>query len=224
MNQSWDWAKPIRQKHFSKPLAGDFLLEPVENAEDYWKVHEQTLREHFPPEVFFDLQAIRGEAGKSAQERLRLSMNANALHDFWVARKDGEVALMFSGHQLDDRLYRMWHSHIHPKFRGQGIYRDYLERMIAYTKELGFEAIVSEHAPNNNAVLIAKLRAGFRIFSMEIDPLVGMSICLRYFHEPAHLAAYEFRCGYATLNESLLSHGRGAMPLLVRQFKAWGKE
>ncbi len=223
MNTTWDWAKPIREKYFSTPLAGEFTLEPVENAEAYWRLHQETLKQHFPAEVFFDLQGLRGEEGKRAQHRLLESMNANRLQDYWAARKDGEVILMFSSHQVDEHLYRMWHSHLHPKYRGRGIYKDYLQRMIAYTKELGFEAIVSEHAPNNNAVLIAKLKAGFRIYSMEIDPMVGVSICLRYFHVPEHLAAYEFRCGYATLNENLLAHGMGAMPQLVQQFKAWGK-
>lgn len=224
MSHAWDWAEPIRRKHFSSPLAGGFVLERVEDDRDYWKLHEQYLRQHFPPEIFFNLAALRGQDGENAKRRLHQSMNADRLFDFWVAWRDGEPALMFSGHQVDDRAYRMWHSHIHPTYRKRGTYGDYLNRVIAYTKELGFEMIVSEHAPNNNAVIIAKLKAGFRIFSMEIDPMVGMSICLRYFHEPSHLAAYEFRCGYATLSEHLMANGGGALPMMVRQVKTWGKE
>jgi len=223
MESRWDWVAPIRKKHFDPPLGGKYHLESFD-GEAYWELHERVLRPFFPAEVFLDLRAIRGEEGRKARERLSQSMGGDKLMDYWVARDGDQVAMMFYGHQVDDRLYRMGHSHVHPNYRRQGLYGEYLRRIIDYTKELGFDAIVSDHSPGNNAVLIAKLKAGFRIFSLEIDPAVGTSVCLRYFHDPAHLAAYEFRCGHATLDHHLLDYGFGGMALMVEQIKSWEKK
>lgn len=68
-------------------------------------------------------------------------------------------------------------------------------------------------------MLIAKLKAGFRIVAMDIDAAVGPGLNLRYFHDEAHLRAYEFRCGLARLDERLVGVGVGAMPLLLEQLR-----
>lgn len=114
-------------------------------------------------------------------------------------------------------MYRMWHTNVGCEHRRQGIYKLILEGTIRYTEALGFDTITSEHAPCNNPVLIAKLRAGCRLFSFEIDPLAGRSIVLRYFHNPEHLAASEFRCGMATLTPGLTANATGAWEQLRAQ-------
>jgi hypothetical protein len=47
-----------------------------------------------------------------------------------------------------------------------------------------------------------------------------MSIRLAYFREPALLKAYEFRCGLATMDETLYAAGMGHFALLDEQFAA----
>ena len=86
-----------------------------------------------------------------------------------------------------------------------------------YTAALGFDTISSEHAPCNNPILIAKLRAGFRLYALDMDPMAGPSVVLRYFHNPEHLAAYELRCGQASLTPRLAESGIGAWSLLRDQ-------
>ena len=88
---------------------------------------------------------------------------------------------------------------VHGDYRRRGLYRTILECTIAYTRALGYDSIGSEHAFCNNPVIIAKLRAGFDIYAFELDPAAGPSLILRYFHNPEHRAAYEVRCGYASL-------------------------
>jgi len=90
--------------------------------------------------------------------------------------------------------------------------------VIAFAQELGFATTVSEHAPCNNAVLIRHLKAGFRIIAMEIDPMHGASVRLAYFHDPAMLKAYEFRCGLATMDDTLYAAGFGHFDALDEQF------
>ena len=114
--------------------------------------------------------------------------------------------------------FELYHVTMHPDHRGGGLYAELLDRVIAYAQELGFATTVSEHAPCNNAVLIRHLKAGFRIIAMEIDPVHGMSVRLAYFHEPAMLKAYEFRCGLATMDDTLYAAGFGQFAVLDEQF------
>ncbi|WP_437995725.1 GNAT family N-acetyltransferase [Sorangium sp. So ce185] len=219
MSEGWDWAEPIRRKHFGEPLAGRYPLERIDGSEAYWALHEAEMRRHFPPEFYFNLAALSGEEGERARARLASSEGGRRLADFWVARDGERVAAMFAGHQKDAETYRMWHSLVHPDYRRRGLYGEIVQRILAYTRELGFDYVVSEHAPSNNAVLIAKLKAGFRIVAMEIDAAIGPGLNLRYFHNEAHLRAYEFRCGLARLDERLVGAGYGAMPLLQEQLQ-----
>lgn len=147
-------------------------------------------------------------------------MGGEPLSDFWAV-KDGEsVVMMGCGHQVDDRIYRMWHTHVHPDHRGKGLYGQYVRRVLAYSRDIGFRVVTSEHAPSNNAVIIAKLKAGFRVYALEMNAAAGPSLCLRYFHDPLELSAYQFRCGLATVNDDLLGRGAGAASELVAQFQS----
>jgi GNAT superfamily N-acetyltransferase len=218
MSSSWDWVEPFRTKHFSAPLGGLYAIERIE-GDAYWQLHEAELRRYFPSEVYFDLKALTGEEGARARARLEASAGGDQLTDRWVARDGAAIAAMFSGHQKDAETYRMWHTHVHPGYRRRGLYNDILQRTLAYTRDLGFDYVVSDHAPSNNAVLIPKLKAGFRIMGLDIDARLGPSIHLKYFHHEAHLRAYEFRCGLATLDDAIIGTAFGAAPQLFEQIR-----
>lgn len=218
MNSAWDWTNPIREKHFGEPLAGRYALERLE-ASDYWPLHEVELRQHFPEEFYFDLRALASEAEQRARTRIEASEAAVRLADFWAVRDGDRIVAMFSGHQKDADTWRMWHTNIHPDYRRRGLYAEIIQRTLAYARELGFSVVVSEHAPSNNPVLIAKLKAGFRVAAMELDPAVGPSLVLKYFHDEAHRRAYEFRCGHASLDDGLIRSGFGAWSQLLEQIR-----
>jgi ribosomal protein S18 acetylase RimI-like enzyme len=218
MSTGWSWIEPIRQRHFGPPLAGTYPIERLERT-SYWDLHEAVLRPHFPPECFIHLQGLLDEHELRGRERLAATQGGDPLQDFWVARDGQGVVAMFCGQQKDADTYRMWHSHVHPDYRRRGVYTEIVQRTLDYSREAGFSAVVSEHAPSNNAIIIAKLKAGFRIVGMDIDAGVGPGLLLKYFHNPAHLRAYEFRCGLASLDEQLIAAGAGAMPLLIEQIR-----
>ena len=214
----WDFARAAWDRHFQPLRDRGLSLERVDQA-TYWATHERELRAHFPPEFFFDAGALRTDAERAGIARIAELRGGTPLYDFCIARDGDRIAAMFSGHDKGDGSYRMWHTNIHTEYRRRGLYRAILDGTIAYTRELGFEAIISEHAPCNNAVLIAKLSAGFRIVALEVSGQLGLSIFLRYFHNAEHLAAYELRCGLATLTPELRAHGAGAFPTLLEQFR-----
>ncbi len=218
MDSNWAWADEIWQRAFSPVEVGGLTLQRVD-LETYWKLHEEHLRGHFPPEVFINTAGLRSDVVNAAQKRIAESCGGDKLVNPCIIRDGDRVAGSFVGKQETDAAYRMWHTNVHPDYRRRGIYRLILEGTIAYTSELGFDTILSEHAPGNNPVLIAKLGAGFRIVGMDVEPMVGVSVNLCYFHNSDQLAAYEYRCGLATMNPRLLAQGAGAMDRLVAQFR-----
>ena len=212
----WSFAREKWDECFAPVAQLGYELERVD-AERYWKLHEEHMRVHFPPEVFFDVRALRTEQERVGQERIAEATKDSRLQDFCVGRVHDSPVLFFSGEQRTGSMYRMWHTNIDPEHRRKGVYTAILKANIAYTAALGFDTITSEHAPGNNAVLIAKLKAGFRIVGMDVDPLFGVSVVLKYFHNADHLATYQHRCGLATLNERIAKSGFGAFAQLREQ-------
>ncbi len=217
MTDRWDFARTLWQTHFAPLADAGYTLERP-SADAYWEIHEKELRSHFPPETIISLGRLRTPTEKSGQTKLEEARGDNPLRDFCFVRKGENLVAVFCGEQHNGSTYRMWHSNVHNDFRRRGIYHQILRCTIAYTESLGFDRIVSEHAPGNNAILIAKLSAGFRITAMEVDPGVGTSIVVQYFHNADHLAAYEYRCGLATMNSRILKESYGAMSKLIEQF------
>lgn len=216
--ERWSHARALFDEHFRPLRDAGYTLERLPSHEPYWKLSEEAMPDDFPEEVFFDLRAVRSAHERDGIARVLEARGGEALRDFHAVREaDGRVAAMFSGEHRIDGTYRMWHTCVRTDLRRRGVYRMIVDGTIAYTRALGFEQISSEHAPCNNPILIAKLRAGFRIYGFEIDPMAGPSITLRYFHNPDQLAAYELRCGLATLTPALRARAFGAFGKLRDQ-------
>ncbi len=220
MGGRWAWAEAIRERHFTPTLPGGYALERVDH-DTYWDRHEAELREHFPQEAYFDGAVLSGDERAAARERLAAAEGADRLSDHWfVHAPDGTLAGVFSTVQRDPDTFELYHVTIRPDHRGRGLYRELLERVLAYAGELGFSTTVSKHAPSNNAVLIRHLKAGFRVVAVDVDPLHGPSVLLAYFHDPQLLKAFEYRCGLAVMDETLHAAGTGHFALLDEQFAA----
>jgi GNAT superfamily N-acetyltransferase len=215
VSDGWAWAEAARERAL-RPLPGGFRIETVADDPGYWAAWEAAFgREGFPPEMYFARGAEREERAK----RLEDARGARPLVDRWLIHEgdDERVVAVYRGEQLDGHTYSTWHASVHPGFRRRGIYRALIERVLESTRELGFTSVVSNHAPGNNPAIIAKLSLGFRIDRLDLDALHGPTLWLRYFHDPDELAAYEFRCGLATLTPELLKRRYGAWAELDRQ-------
>src|SRR5437773_12010992 len=95
------------------------------------------------------------------------------------------------------------------QYRNKGIYSEIINRVLNYTKILGFYRVLSCHAPFNNAVLIAKLKKDFKIIGMDIDAALGINVWLCYFHNEELKRAFEFRCGSMTFSKILYDASLG---------------
>ena len=215
-NNRWQFARDAWTASFAPLADAGYRWVRFSDDETYFNLHEATLRASFPPEFFFRVEALN-KATRPLRDRLTKVRADGRLEDFTALYRDDTLAAMFCGHQQRDDEYRMWHTNIAPAFRRQGLYTQILKSTIAYTQGLGFSTISSEHAPGNNAVLIAKMSVGFRITSMDIDAGVGLSVKLTYFHNQDELDLYQFRTGLAVLNPRITATGFGAFEKLKAQ-------
>ncbi len=75
--------------------------------------------------------------------------------------------------------FHMINSGVAPAERRQGIYSELTRLVIDHARSRGYSAILSRHAANNNAVIVAKLKLGFFVsgfeYSAEYGPLVRLT-------------------------------------------------
>lgn len=100
----------------------------------------------------------------------------------------------FGGQYPFGKFY-MSNSGIVPEHQNKGVYSALLPHIIEMVRDKGYQSIFSRHAATNNAVLVPKLRAGFKITSVEIDDRWGVLIHLTYFFNPLRRKALSFRTG-----------------------------
>lgn len=67
-----------------------------------------------------------------------------------------------------------------PAYRGHGIYQAFIRVLLAYLEAAGYERVTVHTHPNNRAMLIANLKAGFSICGMEMNESSGALIKLVY--------------------------------------------
>ena len=105
---------------------------------------------------------------------------------------------------------------VHTDYRKQGIYSEIIDRVLNYTKSLGFSRVLSCHAPFNNAVLVAKLKKDFKIIGMDVDAALGINVWLCYFHNEELKRAFEFRCGNIEFSKKLSEASLGTAEKLCQ--------
>jgi predicted GNAT family acetyltransferase len=215
----WSYARDTFDEHFRPLREAGYRLERMPGREQYNAIHDPALASHFPDEYFFDLASLRSEREREGQARIAQASGGQPLNDLTIVYQGDTVVAAFAGEPRGSSTYRMAHSNVHKDFRRRGIYRMIVQSTLSYTAALGFDTVTSEHSPCNTAILIAKLRAGFYVFGMVLEPRFGPSVTLSYFHNPEHRAAFELRCGSATLTPGLRGSAFGAWPLLERQVR-----
>lgn len=89
-----------------------------------------------------------------------------------VFRGSEFIGWNYSRQESAFNLY-MQNSAIFPEFRRQGLYTELLKKVVSIGTEIGFQTIYSRHVSTNNDVIIAKLKLGFKITSLEVSDLFG---------------------------------------------------
>jgi RimJ/RimL family protein N-acetyltransferase len=117
------------------------------------------------------------DALDDAPERKRARARRGSFHPAYTLRiaafhGDDLVGCSYSWQDGVDRLY-MALSAVEPAHRRRGLYTAMVEEVVRIANADGFAEITSRHHPDNQAVLIAKLRLGFVITGYETSATFG---------------------------------------------------
>jgi len=77
-------------------------------------------------------------------------------------------------------LLYMINSGVAPAERQKGIYTELARMVIEHARSRGYVTILSRHAANNNAVMIAKLKLGFFVSGFEYSEVYGPLVRLTF--------------------------------------------
>lgn len=219
-NKSHDLIKNARKEAFNKPLLNQYNIEICPHEKDIWCFYDRDKYAYFPLDLYFPEEQMWT---KLQEKNLKLLNESNPSHKDNILirdKKTKQVIGLFHGYQKGVSSYYMQTTLIHRDFRRKGIYSSLLDRILIYTKALGFCRVLSNHSPCNNPVLIAKLKKDFKIISLDVDGESGVNIWLCYFHNQELKQAFEFRCGHVTFSEKLYSASYGTAELLYKELKS----
>lgn len=172
------WLTEVQSHHFPMPLVADVVAT---------EVSVETYREAVTPEhiavVFPDFKnADRFQIPKERDERARpLWEPITGIHHrvYVLLMRDETLVGWFQGGQTEGLTFYMQNSAVLPAFQRQGLYSAMLAGMLRYLRALGYEEVTSHHLPDNNAILVPKLKAGFLVDGIKVDQRHGWLLCLR---------------------------------------------
>jgi len=182
-----------------QPLLDKYAIEKVDKKM-YWSLFEKEFSKHDHNYLFIDFDKYISDNYAVAE---RDSV-------YWHIKDDDKVIAIFFGRQKSVSEFEMVHSVVHGDYRKQGIYSALLKRVIKLSKDMGYPMITSIHSPANNSILIAKMKKGFVLTAMEIDPRYGINACLTYFHDEAMLDAFKLRCGEVFFDKTMKDYSHGS--------------
>ena len=94
-------------------------------------------------------------------------------------RGDTLIGWTFASPEGTSLLY-MVNSGVAPAERQKGIYSELARMVIEHARLRGYVAILSRHAANNNAVIVAKLKLGFFVSGFEYSEVYGPLVRLTF--------------------------------------------
>lgn len=115
----------------------------------------------------------------------------------------GEFIGWTVGHQIDAARFEMYNSAVFEEHRGVGLYRALVTTMVDRVFAAGYTTVTSRHHPNNVAVLIPKLKCGFVISGLFVDPSYGTLVELSRYATPLQRTAFDYRVGLAAMDDAL---------------------
>ncbi|MFK7601190.1 GNAT family N-acetyltransferase [Deinococcus sp. SM5_A1] len=96
----------------------------------------------------------------------------------WLIGHQNEVVGWHYSRQWDARTAYMVNTALLPAHRGRGLYPRVLPPVLAALEAEGYDLVRSHHHATNNAVLIPKLRAGFRLQGLQVDDHGVMAVLM----------------------------------------------
>lgn len=171
-----------------------------------YKIKEITLDElrkemdEWGPKIFTDNDTSMNSSlilSDTEKENVRkLHKNLSSIYSLRLGIYKGTAFCgWFCGEQHTSESFYMRNSAIYPDHRRKGLYSLLLQEVMTRVKAQGFQIIYSRHNTTNNSIIIPKLKAGFKITSLEVSERFGTLVHLTYFFNDVRAQILEFRAG-----------------------------
>lgn len=162
--------------------------------EEFIPLYRQYRPELFPEVNDIDINALYTESEKELIAGLDKMCTTE--YRLYLTAWDDEKFIGWSwGFQKSGLEFYMCNSAVFPEYRRKGIYTDIMEKVVAKAQEDGFQEITSKHHPDNNSVIIPKLKSGFVIQGFEINPRFGLLVNLIRYKSDKVLGIHNQRVG-----------------------------
>ena len=178
---------------FQAPLLDRYIVTFPD--EDAWLADWSPLRAIcFPGGPLGTGHSVYSEAEKATFATLGRTLGSTPLAlDLTIRDGDGALVGVMRGSQRNRLDWHMGITAIAPSSQGRGIYSALLRRLLPLMQETGFRQITSRHHADNNAVLVAKLKAGFIVSGFQVTPRRGLMVELTCPLSDGLRRAYGFR-------------------------------
>jgi|GEM_PF-1230528 len=177
-------------------------LTPLHGPYTWTRLDRQGFQQHFQ---LIYRQALAGTgAFVLPQHRWRNKSLADGEWYFGVFLGQEPVAFHY-GTPVEPRVYRMRNSAVAATHQGRGIYSALLRVVMAEAIASGYRRLESQHRADNNGILVPKLKAGFHICGLEINPRprLGTLVKLVHFTDELPREMLAFRTGSLPLTARL---------------------
>lgn len=160
------------------------------------------------PEAFadtFSYSIFDVRTQKEIDEYPRLASNFNKREFIYLGVFDESGNIMGWSISYQARRYELYTqtSVVLPAFRRRGIYSEITKTILNLAKEKGYQMVTSYHVVSNNAVIIAKLKLGFRISGFELSDDYGSLVKMTCFLNEKRARMYDFRAGTLRPDEEM---------------------
>jgi RimJ/RimL family protein N-acetyltransferase len=169
----------VREVHFPAPLVEGVMARGVA-GKTLWDVSSQLDQEIETPFAELGLYEMPRERQERAQQLRQIYSGIHREHFVFYSAADEPVGWSY-GHMLDESTFFMSWSGVVKAYQRRGIYTAFLQALLPYLGDIGYERVTSKHMVNNRPVLIAKLKAGFHIVGLSLDERFGAQVTLAYF-------------------------------------------
>lgn len=171
--------------------------------EEFWPLVQDHSRNIFDENTLIVRPHLYFSEAECANLDLLRKSFAETFRVYLAVFKGDDLVGWSWGFQDTGESFYMVSSAILPEHRKRGLYGKLLQRMLSIATEKGFQRIYSRHCQTNNAILIAKLKAGFQITSFELNDAFGALVHLTYFTNPTRRKVLAFRAGEIRADEEL---------------------
>ena len=175
-------------------------MPPLHGPYTWTRLDRHDFQVHFQP--LYRLALAGTGAFVLPQHRWRNKALAAGEWYFGVFLEQEPVAFHY-GTPVEPRVFRMRNSAVAAAHQGKGVYSALLRVVMDQAMAAGFRTLESQHRADHNGILIPKLKAGFKISGMEINPRLGTLVKLVYFADPLPREMLAFRTGSRPLNPRL---------------------